>query len=149
MRVDAAAALVAAVDQAIAPWVERCVARIMTAYRGEVPAEVGDEARTAGEDARRQVVPALRALLERDVDEQWTSPLSLVRGAVRFPTAVLQAAGIPEVRRDEFQERMFPDDPYGLVPKSWRDIDPALHEPGLVWGAWKAKTVLERRRPPS
>ena len=26
------------------------------------------------------------------------------------------------------------------------DVDPALHEPGIVWGAWKAKTILDRRR---
>ena len=138
--------LVAAVDRAIGPWVERSVAGIMTAYRGEVPPDVRDQARAAGEAARVDVVPALRALLARDVDEQWTSPLSVVRGAVRFPTAVLAAAGVPDVRRDEFHERAFPDDRYGLVPNSWRDIDPALHEPGLVWGAWKAKTVLDRRR---
>jgi hypothetical protein len=141
--------LVAAVDRTIGPWVERAVARIMTAYRGEVPTDVRDHARHAGEEARREVVPALRALLVRDVDEQWTSPLSIVRGAVRFPTAVLATAGVPEVQRDEFHERVFPEDGYGLVPKSWRDVDPSLHEPGLIWGAWKAKTVLHRHRPRS
>jgi hypothetical protein len=146
--VDAVAeALVAAVDRAIGPWVERSVGHIMAAYRGEVPSDVRDQARIAGEDARLEVVPALRALLARDVDEQWTSPLSIVRGAVRFPTAVLRAAGVPDVQRDEFHERLFPEDRYGLVPKSWRDVDPDLHEPGLVWGAWKAKTVLDRHRP--
>jgi hypothetical protein len=139
--------LVTAVDRTIGPWVERSVARIMTAYRGDVPADVRREAAAAGEAARREVVLALRRLLALDVDEQWTSPLSIVRAAVRFPTAVLSGAGVPEVQRDEFHERLFPDDPYGLVPNSWRDIDPALHESGLVWGAWKAKTVLERRRP--
>jgi hypothetical protein len=141
--------LVAAVDRTIGPWVERSVARIMTAYCGEVPDGVREQARDAGEEARREVVPALRALLARDVDEQWTSPLSIVRGAVRFPTAVLAAAGVPEVQRDEFHERLFPEDHYGLVPKSWRDVDPSLHEPGLIWGAWKAKTVLDRHRPRS
>jgi hypothetical protein len=34
---------------------------------------------------------------------------------------------------------------YGLSPATWTDVDPDLHEPGIVWGAWKAKTVLDRR----
>jgi hypothetical protein len=138
--------LVSAVDGTIGAWVERSVAWIMTAYLGEVPAGVRAAAERAGEDARSEVVPELRRLLERDVDEQWTSPLSIVRAAVRFPTAVLEAAGVPEVQRDEFRERAFPEDRYALSPASWREVDPALHEPGLVWGAWKAKTVLDRRR---
>ena len=40
----------------------------------------------------------------------------------------------------------FPDDPYDLTPGSFADVDPSLHEPGLVWGAAKAHVVLARRR---
>ncbi len=109
--------LVSAVDGTIGAWVERSVAWIMTAYLGEVPAGVRAAAERAGEDARSEVVPELRRLLERDVDEQWTSPLSIVRAAVRFPTAVLEAAGVPEVQRDEFRERAFPEDRYAPVTR--------------------------------
>jgi hypothetical protein len=35
---------------------------------------------------------------------------------------------------------------FGLGPASWTDVDPELHEPGITWGAWKAMTVLRRRR---
>jgi hypothetical protein len=35
---------------------------------------------------------------------------------------------------------------YDLSPATWGDVDESLQEPGLIWGAWKAKTVLERRR---
>ena len=85
-------------------------------------------------------------LLSTDVDQQQTNPLSVLRSAVRHPTAVLHAAGLPRVHRDEFAERAFPADIYGLSPATWADVDPSLQEPGLIWGAWKAKTVLDRRR---
>jgi hypothetical protein len=59
---------------------------------------------------------------------------------------VLRAAGAAEVRRDDFQRERFPDDVYDLAPATWSDLDPALHDPGITWGAWKAKIVLDRRR---
>ncbi|MEO7555966.1 MAG: hypothetical protein ABIV94_05100, partial [Acidimicrobiales bacterium] len=70
----------------------------------------------------------------------------LLRRAVRYPTAVLAAAGVPPVVRDAFAERAFPDDDYGLTPATFADVDPALHEPGLAWGAAKAHVHLSRRR---
>jgi hypothetical protein len=111
-----------------------------------VPAEVAVAAREAGARAAAEVGAELRTFLAQDVDEQRTNPLTILRRAVRFPAAVLEAAGVPPVRRDEFAERAFPDDPYGLAPATWRDVDDSLHDPGVVWGAWKAKTVLDRRR---
>jgi hypothetical protein len=84
-------------------------------------------------------------LLALDVDEQRVNPLALVRRAVSYPTAVLRDAGVPPVVRDEFDERAFPDDVYGLAPAAFADIDPALHEPGLLWGAAKAHAHLARR----
>jgi hypothetical protein len=80
------------------------------------------------------------------VDQQATGPLALLREAVRYPTAVLADAGVPPVVRDEFAVRAFPDDAYGLAPAAFADVDPSLHEPGLVWGAAKAHVVLARRR---
>ena len=91
----------------------------------------------------------VRHLLSLDVDAQRTNPLSVVRSAVRYPTEVLRSAGVPPVRRDEFAERAFPDDIYDLSPASFADVDPSLHEPGVVWGAAKAHIHLTRhRRPP-
>ena len=88
----------------------------------------------------------MRAFLGQDVDEQRTTPLQIVRRAVRFPTAVLADAGIPPVVRDEVAEARMPDDLYDLVPGAWADVDDALTEPGLTWGAAKAYVVLARRR---
>jgi hypothetical protein len=44
------------------------------------------------------------------------------------------------------QRSIHPDDHYAIAPATWTDVDESLREPGLVWGAWKAATVLARRR---
>lgn len=146
MDVDPAAELADAVERALPGWVERGVRRLATAHFGTVSPEVAAAARAAGARARADVGAELRAFLALDIDDQRTNPLAVLRAAVRFPTAVLREAGVPEVVRDEFAERAFPDDVYDLAPATWRDVDESLHEPGLVWGAWKARTVLGRRR---
>jgi hypothetical protein len=133
-----AQALHAAAVAALPRWVQRCVRSLASG--------LDDEAAEAGRRAALDVGERLRALLDTDIDEQRTNPLSVLRGAVVYPTEVLTAAGVAPVARDAFVERAFPDDIYNLVPASWRDIDESLQEPGLVWGAWKAKQFLERRR---
>jgi hypothetical protein len=90
------------------------------------------------------VAAILRTLLETDIDAQATTPLSVLRHAVRYPTEVLRAAGVPPVRRDAFAESSFPDDDYDLAPASLADVDPDLVELGLAWGA--AKAMAHRRR---
>jgi hypothetical protein len=144
--VEPADELAAALDGAIAPWVERSVVGLVTAYRGDVPPAVRAAAQDAGRRARAEVGVELREFLALDVDDQRTNPLAILRAAVRYPTAVLRDAGVPPVRRDDFKEQAFPDDVYDLVPATWKDVDPTLQEPGIIWSAWKAKTVLDRRR---
>lgn len=134
------------VAAALPGWVERSVERLAVAWAGRLDPEVAEAARAAGAEARTEVAPRVRALLALDLDEQRTNPLALVRQAVRFPTAVLREAGVPPVERDEVAERQLPDDPYDLTPTSFADLDPALYEPGLEWGAAKAHVHLARRR---
>ena len=100
----------------------------------------------AGAAARAEGVPRVRALLATDVDAQMGNPLAVLRALVHHPTAVLRAAGARPVPRDEFSVRSFPDDLYDLTPATFADVDPALHEPGLLWGAAKAHVHLARRR---
>lgn len=138
--------LVELVEATLGGWVVRCVGDRMLAWAGAVPDEVAVAADRAAVAAVGDVVPRLRRLVGADVDEQRTNPLAVLRGAVAHPTAVLAAVGMPHVRRDPFDERAFPDDVYALAPASFADIDPALHEPGLRWGASKAHVVLLRRR---
>lgn len=141
-----AESLADAVDAAIGPWVVRVVAAVADAWTPGLASRLAPAATEAGEQAARDVGARVRALLMADVDEQATGPLALLRGAVRHPTAVLADAGVPPVARDEFAVRAFPEDVYGLAPAAFADVDPALHEPGLVWGAAKAHVVLARRR---
>jgi hypothetical protein len=139
--------LLAAVQVALPGWVQRVVAtRWEQWHGGEPPPELVDAAMDAAAQASEAVVPALRELLATDVAEQATNPLSIVRGAVVFPTRVLASTGMPGVVRDEHAERLFPEDVYDLVPGSFGDVDPSVHEPGLRWGAAKAHVLLRRRR---
>lgn len=98
------------------------------------------------ETATADLMSALGALLATDVDEQSTNPLSLFRDATRPLTVELERAGCLPVARDPFEQRRFGDDLYGIGPATWSDIDDRLVEPGLGWGAWKAMTILQRRR---
>ena len=72
-----------------------------------------------------------------------------VRTAYREPTAILRAAGVPPVRRDEFEERTLPDDRYGLAVRSLGDLgDEDLAPLLLAWGIGKATVVRARRAAP-
>ena len=95
---------------------------------------------------RAEAGTQVRALLATDIDQQRANPLAVLRAAVRHASALLDELGVRPPDRDEFARRNFPDDPYELGPATFADVDPALHEPGLVWGAAKAHTVLQRHR---
>jgi hypothetical protein len=138
--------LAATVDGALPGWVDRSVRRVLEAQGIAVDDDVTRAIDAATVAARDAGMPRLRALLATDVDEQRTNPLAVLRSLVRHPTTVLHAAGARPVERDEFQVRAFPDDVYDLAPATFSDVDPALHEPGLEWGAAKAHVHLARRR---
>ena len=139
--------LAAAIAGALPGWVERCVDRIHRAWAGPPPPAVAEAARAAGAEALAEVGPRVRALLEADIDDQRTTPLALVRGAVIHPTRVLAAAGVPPVERDGMQRELFPDDVYGLSPASFADVDPRLTEVAVTWGAAKAWAHRRRHAP--
>jgi hypothetical protein len=138
--------LALAVQAVVGEWLVRCVQRTAERQWGACPPELRDAATRMAADAAPQVHARLQAVLDTDVDEQRMNPLGVLRAAVVHPTEVLAAAGVAPVRRDTFAEQAFPHDWYDLSPATWSDVDPSLHEPGIVWGAWKAKVVLDRRR---
>lgn len=143
-----AAELADAIDAALPGWVSRSVRRVAEA-QGVPLSDVdaaADAVRSAGEAARADGGARVRALLAEDVDRQAGSPLAVLRSLVRYPTEVLRSLGARPVPRDEFQVRAFPDDVYDLSPASFADVDPALHDPGMTWGAAKAYVHLARRR---
>jgi hypothetical protein len=141
-----ARALADGVDWALAGWVARSVERVLHAQGRHPDAATRQRAAAAGDAARAEIVPRLRRLLEADIDDQRTTPLAVIRGAVPHPTGVLRAAGARPVARDDPSRRHFPDDVYDLAPASFADLDPSLREPGLEWGAAKAHVHLRRRR---
>ena len=137
-----------AIYAAIPDWVSNCVTSRYLAwdYAATLSDELTQFVTEAGQAAQADAGAQVKAVLALDIDEQQVPPLSLLRQAVRYPTAVLQQAGVPPVVRDEFAERNFPQDIYNLSPANFADISPALHELGMAWGAAKAFVHLQRRR---
>jgi hypothetical protein len=132
------AALAEAIVAALPAWSARAV--------GGFRPDLADRGEAAGREAAAALGPKLRDLLAADVDEQRANPLAVARAAVAWPTAVLRDAGVPPVPRDDHQRAHFPDDDYALTPMAFADLDPSLHEPGILWGAIKARTHLLRHR---
>ncbi len=66
-----------------------------------------------------------------------------MRTAAHEPTGVLTAVGVPDVVRGEFEERSFPADRYGLVPRTFADLDETLGPVQLMWGTAKAATLRD------
>jgi hypothetical protein len=148
---EASDAILVGVERELPGWVERSVTRILDAW-GRAPTQVREraerEAVGAGRVATVRVVGELRVLFALDPEEQRSTPLELVRRAYREPTGVLAAAGIPAVERDEFAERAWPDDTYGLVVHGLGDLgDDDLAPLQMAWGLAKAKVLRARVTP--
>lgn len=146
---ETGAAIVEGVGRCLPGWVERQVTGVLDAWGrtdAAARARACDEGRAAGVAAATRVAAELAALLEAEPARQRSTPLEIVRSAYREPTAVLEAAGVPPVARDEFDERAWPDDRYGLVPRTLGDLgDPDLGPLHLAWGLAKAAAIREER----
>ena len=138
--------LVQALESALPEWVIDRVEKISVAWEGQTSPQLLAEAEQAAKKCYDEVMPDLRALLLTDIDSQFVSPLSVIRKAVSFPTKVLRDNNVPEVNRDEFAIRNFPEDVYDLSPASFGDLNEELHVLGIAWGAAKAHTHLQRRK---
>lgn len=138
-----ASALADGVEEALPRWVAASVARRLG---GVVPERIEQSVADAGRSAASDVGRRVRELLELDIDEQWTTPLTLIRTAISYPTTILAEADAPVVARDEQSRRFHPDDVYDLAPASFADLGQEVHELGLSWGAAKAHVHLRRRR---
>jgi hypothetical protein len=147
---EAGAAIVAGVEKNVPGWTRVQVNRLLDAW-GRAPADtravVESRADDAGAHAARRIVGELRALFAVDPERQPATPLEIVRTVYHEPSEVLAAAGVPPIVRDEFDERAWPDDVYGLVPHTLGDLgDPELAPLHLVWGMAKAAVIRARRR---
>jgi hypothetical protein len=139
-------ALHEAVTGAFGKWYSARITAIIADSGVVVPPGSEEDIARAAADAGAWVAHELLALLATDVDEQTTNPLHLLRGAARFATPLLDGLGVPRPVRDEFETRAMPDDVFAVGPLAWIDMGDHAHEAGIGWGAWKAATVLTRRR---
>lgn len=142
--VEAAADLAAAIERSLPDWVVRSVTGRVAVWDGSRLEEAERSAIAMGIQARKEVGGQIHALLDADVDDQRTTPLSLIRAGVRYPALVLTEVGVPPVGRDAFKERAFPGDIYDLAPATLEDVGPGLGELGIRWGA--AKAFVHKRR---
>lgn len=138
-------AIVTGVDRLIEPWVRAAATTILDAW-GRLPPDerAAADAAVAGAaaQARARVVAELRDLFATPVTAQRTTPLAIVRTAAAEVTAVIAAAGIPEIERDPFEARVDPTDVYGLAPKALGDLgDPDLGGALLAWGVAKSRRL--------
>ena len=146
---EASEALIDGVGSALPAWAARAADFLLSAWGGlddKRRREVVAAADEAGEQAARRVADELREVLALDPAEQRATPLEIIRSAVVEPTAVLAAAGLPDVVRDPFEERAWPDDRFGLVPRTLRDLDPDLAAIHFAWGIAKAALLRARAR---
>jgi hypothetical protein len=136
---------VTGVERCLPAWAVTRVEVVLDAWGRLDPdarSDAVEAARRAGEAAAQRVAAELRALFAEPPARQRATPLQIVRGAYREPTSVLAAAGIPGVVRDEFDERSWPDDEYGLVPRTLADLgDDTLGPLLLAWGMAKARAL--------
>lgn len=133
------------IQEVVPSWAARLVDARLTA-NGLTTSVSPDARRAALAETERLAVEGLRELLSLDAERQRTNPLAVLRSATSPLNRFLQSVGATPVERDEFDRRSFPDDLFGLAPATWIDVDPSLLEPGVEWGAWKAATIIERRR---
>ena len=99
--------------------------------------------------AEGETLFAIAQLLETDIDDQWTSPLEMVRSLVAPITEGLDSLGAKIVPRQPGTAELYPDDRFALTPATFADVHPDLHEPGLAWGAAKAHIHLKRHGSPA
>lgn len=142
---EAATRLADGLDGAVHAWITRIVQQRLPAdWSQDDTARLQPDIADVAAQTHERVAPKLRALLAADVETQAAGPLGVLRGCVGPANRLLADAGVPPPKRDPVTESMFPDDLYGLGPANFDDVDPALHDIGLVWGAAKAHVVLTR-----
>ena len=145
---EAGAAVRAAFASAYEPYVR---SRLEERMAGSGPA-AGSQAREALlreslDDAiargRSWLAERLRELSETPFAEQSRGPLELFQEAMRFPTEVLAAAGVPIPERDAVASNALPGDLYDLAPATSRDLGEEAWTAHLAWGAAKARAMRQ------
>ena len=96
------------------------------------------------EQGRSWLEDRLGELSDTPFAEQTRGPLEIFQEAIKFPTEVLAAAGVPIPKRDAVAANALPGDLYDLAPAASRDLGEEAWTAHLAWGAAKAQAM----RPP-
>lgn len=137
--------LLSVMEATASSWLRSSFDRVVDA-QGLVAAVDPVGRQRAVDEAFDELVGNVRELLSLDAWEQRRNPLDLVRECTGNLSRELARIGARPVNRDEFEERSFPGDVFGLCPATWNDVHPDLHDVGLEWGAWKAAAIIAHRR---
>jgi hypothetical protein len=135
-----------AVTRAIPHWITTQVSEIASMSIDETSQEFQSALAGVAEQTHQVVSQDLFSLLSTDVDAQQSNPLHVLRASTSFATQLLQSFDATPARRDEYEVRAMPNDLFSIGPLTWRDLGEEVHEAGISWGAWKAATILTRRR---
>ncbi len=135
-----------AVTCAIPHWITTQVSEIASLSIDETTQEFQSALADVAARTHQVVSQDLFSLLATDVDAQQSNPLQVLRASTSHATQLLKSFGVAPARRDEFEVRAMPDDVFSIGPLTWRDLGEAVHDAGISWGAWKAATILTRRR---
>ena len=135
-----------AVTRAIPYWITKQVSEIASLSIDETSKEFTSALDDVAEHTLNVVSRHLLALLATDVDAQQSNPLHVLRASTKSATQLLRTFGATPARRDEYEVRAMPDDVFAIGPLTWRDLGEEVHDAGISWGAWKAATILTRRR---
>ena len=135
-----------AVTRAIPRWISTQVAEIASMSIDETSPEFQTALADVTKQTQNVASQNLLSLLATDVDAQQSNPLHVLRASTSYATQMLQDFGVEPARRDEYEVRAMPNDVFSIGPLTWRDLGEEVHDAGISWGAWKAATILTRRR---
>ncbi|MEI6198374.1 MAG: hypothetical protein WCP83_00345 [Actinomycetota bacterium] len=135
-----------AVTRAVPQWISAQVTEIASMSIDETSSEFATAVTVVVEQTLEFISKELLSLLATDVDAQQSNPLHVLRASTSFATQLLTISGVMPARRDEYEVRAMPNDVFAIGPLTWRDLGEEVHDAGISWGAWKAATILMRRR---
>ena len=93
-------------------------------------------------DGERWLADELGNLLEQAFTRQSRSPLEVFQEAMKFPTALLEAAGVAPLERDDAAVAALPGDLFDLAPASSQDLGEEAWKTHIAWGASKASAFI-------
>jgi hypothetical protein len=138
--------VVVRVGIAVPDWVRRCVERGVanaTARTGPFWSIGADKWRAlderaeivgwkAAEEVEGKVLVLLAAV--EDLRPIATRVLAVLQGVgVPYPTGVLRQAHVPKAKRDRWAIKLYPDDPYNIMPRSLAELHPMVPELVASW----------------